>query len=166
MVYAGESQKNDVIYGYQSWTSKADGSRPLRRVNKRNGSWIVVQNAPILSRVLDSFLISVIDCPMCRPSFFWAATVMWTKWRERRSLRKSQDFSSEVCKTLSLPRELGWYCGSPVVATLDKCGQPTITHRRRTYVIPRILQMLGVDSWNITKEEAIAVIQTDPNRQG
>ena len=91
---------------------------------------------------------------------------MWTKWRERRSLRKSQDFSSEVCKTLSLPRELGWYCGSPIVATLDNCGHPTITHRRRTYVIPRILQMLGVDSWNITKEEAIAVIQTDPSRQG
>ncbi len=66
---------------------------------------------------------------------------------------------------LSLPRELGWYSGGPIVAILHESGQPAVKHRRRLYMVPRVLQELGVDSWSITKDEAIAVIRTRPSRK-
>ena len=87
------------------------------------------------------------------------------KWLERRRLEKSRDFSSGVCKMLSLPRELGWYSGGPIVSILHERGQSAVTHRRRLYMVPRVLQELGVDSWNITKDQAIAVIRTRPSRR-
>ena len=87
------------------------------------------------------------------------------KWLEDRRLEKSRKFSSDVCKMLLLPRELGWYSGGPIVAVLHESGQSAITHRRRLYMVPRVLQELGVDSWNITKDEAIAVIRTRPSRR-
>lgn len=81
------------------------------------------------------------------------------------SLMNSRVFSSALCKTLSLPRELGWYAGGPIVAVIHDNGQSAVRHRRRLYMVPRVLQELGVDSWNITKDQAIAVIRTRPGRR-
>ena len=86
------------------------------------------------------------------------------RWGRRQSLEASKDFSSALCNTLSLPRELGWYAGGPIVAVIHDNGQSAVRHRRRLYMVPRVLQELGVDSWNITKVQAIAVIRTRPSR--
>ena len=91
--------------------------------------------------------------------------ILLRKYIDRNiSLMKSRGFSSALCKTLSLPRELGWYAGGPIVAVILDNGQSAVRHRRRLYMVPRVLQELGVDSWNITKDQAIAVIRTRPSR--
>lgn len=86
-------------------------------------------------------------------------------WGRRKSLETSKDFSSALCKTLSLPRELGWYAGGPIVAFVHDNGQSAVRHRRRLYMVPKVLQELGVDSWNITIDQAIAVIHKRPSRR-
>ena len=90
---------------------------------------------------------------------------LFNLWGRRQSLEASKDFSSALCKTLTLPRELGWYAGGPIVAVIHDNGQSAVRHRRRLYMVPRVLQELGVDSWNITKDQAIAVIRTRPSRR-
>ena len=90
---------------------------------------------------------------------------LFNLWGRRQSLQASKDFSSALCNTLSLPRELGWYAGGPIVAVIHDNGQSAVRHRRRLYMVPRVLQELGVDSWNITKDQAIAVIRTRPSRR-
>ena len=90
---------------------------------------------------------------------------LFNLWGRRQSLEASKDFSSALCKKLSLPRELGWYCGGPIVAVIHDNGQSAVRHRRKLYMVPRVLQELGVDSWNITKDQAIAVIRTRPSRR-
>ena len=80
----------------------------------------------------------------------------------RQSLEASKDFSSALCKKLSLPRELGWYCGGPITTSINVDGESVVVHRRRLYKIPKFLLRCGIDSWNITKEVATFVIDTDP----
>lgn len=46
----------------------------------------------------------------------------------RQSLEASKDFSSALCKTHSLPRELGWYAGGPIVAVIHDNGQSAVRH--------------------------------------
>ena len=87
---------------------------------------------------------------------------LFNLWGRRQSLEASKDFSLALCKKLSLPRELGWYCGGPITTSINVDGESVVIHRRRLYTIPKYLQRCGIDSWNITKEEATFVIDTDP----
>ena len=93
------------------------------------------------------------------------AIVALRKWIEDRGLKKNRDFSLDVCNRLRIPRELGWYSGGPIFAVIHESGQSAVTHRKRLYIVPRVLQELGVDSWNITKDQAIAIIRARPSRR-
>lgn len=77
----------------------------------------------------------------------------------KRELRNSKQFGTDVCNELLLPRVVGWIGSFAITANINHQGNSFVNYRGRDFPLPMEFLEVEIDAWNITRDEAICLLR-------